>query len=460
MYDAFLLDQSGVSMLDARDSYLAADQMRFAGANQTALWHAFAQRGMGTGAFSNGTGDPDPKPSFASPNESNATITFNTVAADGGTAPVAKIYVGKYQRGVTPVVDTDAGTSLSPTVQFVAGTYDFVAQAPGYGLFRFTQTFTAGQTATVNVAMPTNWASSSQGATASGDAGTNPGSLIDDTEGTDWSSTTAPVAGKQVTVLLNGAHTINRVQVSAMIQPGTGRFTALRQFEIWTCASNCTGGGTFTKAYTSPADAFPGAAPRPVAPNLILRSFDLPSAVSASAVRLVVDTNQCTGGPAYAGEQDADPTNDTDCATAGGDVASTVNAAELEVFGPPPGADLSVVKTGPATGHVGQPITYTITATNNGPATANGVVVTDTLPKNTGFGSASATQGSCAPRPHSQAIDCTVGTMASGATATITIVAKPTTKGTFVNTATIKATSPTDPNAANNTSSVTTSVTP
>lgn len=130
------------------------------------------------------------------------------------------------------------------------------------------------------------------------------------------------------------------------------------------------------------------------------------------------------------------------------------------MFGPPPGADLSVAKTGPATGHVGQLITYTITATNNGPATANGVVVTDTLPKNTGFGSASATQGSCAPRPHSQAIDCTIGTMASGAKATITIVAKPTTKGTFVNTATIKATSPTDPNTANNTSSVTTSVTP
>ena len=38
------------SMLDARDAYLAADLMRFGGANQTELWRAFAQRGMGSGA--------------------------------------------------------------------------------------------------------------------------------------------------------------------------------------------------------------------------------------------------------------------------------------------------------------------------------------------------------------------------------------------------------------------------
>ena len=193
-----------------------------------------------------------------------------------------------------------------------------------------------------------------------------------------------------------------------------------------------------------------------------MRSFALPSPVSATHLRLVVDTSQCTGGPAYTGAQDNDPTNEpTDCST-GSAHAGEVRAAELEAFGPttPPGADLSVVKTGPATGHVGQSINYTITAKNNGPATASGVVVTDTLPKNIGFGSATSSQGTCAQRPHSQSVDCNVGTMASGATVTITIVAKPTVKGTFVNTATISATSPTDPNTANNTSSITTNVTP
>ena len=84
--------------------------------------------------------------------------------------------------------------------------------------------------------------------------------------------------------------------------------------------------------FTSAADAFPGVAPRPVAPNLIIRSFTLPSPASATHLRLVVNASQCTGGPAYAGEQDNDPTNSTDC-TANSSDAGQIIAAELEAFG-------------------------------------------------------------------------------------------------------------------------------
>src|SRR5262249_24590573 len=55
------------------------------------------------------------------------------------------------------------------------------------------------------------------------------------------------------------------------------------------------------------------------------------------------------------------------------------------------GADLSVTKSAapnPAT--VGQPVTYTIVTTNNGPNTAINVSVNDTLPPNVAFDSASA----------------------------------------------------------------------
>ncbi len=41
--------------------------------------------------------------------------------------------------------------------------------------------------------------------------------------------------------------------------------------------------------------------------------------------------NQCTGTPGYAGEQDNDPPNDTDCATAS-DRGTIVHASELQVF--------------------------------------------------------------------------------------------------------------------------------
>ena len=45
------------------------------------------------------------------------------------------------------------------------------------------------------------------------------------------------------------------------------------------------------------------------------------------------------------------------------------------------GADLAVVKTGPALVTEGHNLTYHLAAMNNGPANATGVVVTDTLPR-------------------------------------------------------------------------------
>jgi subtilase family serine protease len=48
-------------------------------------------------------------------------------------------------------------------------------------------------------------------------------------------------------------------------------------------------------------------------------------------VRLVVVSNQCTGGPAYQGEQDQDPLNVTGCPE-GSVQDESVRAAELQVF--------------------------------------------------------------------------------------------------------------------------------
>ena len=50
VFDAMLLDPVGPTMLDARNSMLAADMMRYGGANQQAIWGAFARRGMGNAA--------------------------------------------------------------------------------------------------------------------------------------------------------------------------------------------------------------------------------------------------------------------------------------------------------------------------------------------------------------------------------------------------------------------------
>jgi uncharacterized repeat protein (TIGR01451 family) len=119
-------------------------------------------------------------------------------------------------------------------------------------------------------------------------------------------------------------------------------------------------------------------------------------------------------------------------------------------------ADVSVTKTAPATATVGTPITYTVTAKNNGPNGATGTTVTDTLPGGVTFVSASSTQGTCSNA--SGTVTCNIGSLASGATATITIVVNaPSSPATITNTATIKA-NEADPNTANNTASATTQV--
>jgi hypothetical protein len=149
-----------------------------------------------------------------------------------------------------------------------------------------------------------------------------------------------------VTVRLDpsrNAMTFRRVQVSAMLRtrlpgnaadPSQNRFSALRQFEVLACRArgtvDCTQDAQFTSVFTSPADAFPSVRPRPRAPELIMRSFAVPQ-TTATHVRLRVLTNQCTGTPGYAGDQDDDPMNTADCA-AGSGQDDNVRAAELQVF--------------------------------------------------------------------------------------------------------------------------------
>jgi hypothetical protein len=66
-----------------------------------------------------------------------------------------------------------------------------------------------------------------------------------------------------------------------------------------------------------------------VSPDLILRAFNI-AGTSATHVLLRVLNNQCTGGPHFQGDQDNDPTNNTDCNAA--PAATNVRAAELQVF--------------------------------------------------------------------------------------------------------------------------------
>ncbi|MBI1740442.1 MAG: SBBP repeat-containing protein [Candidatus Koribacter versatilis] len=123
-----------------------------------------------------------------------------------------------------------------------------------------------------------------------------------------------------------------------------------------------------------------------------------------------------------------------------------------------PDSDLSLSKAdSPDPVIVGGSLTYTLTVTNSGPDTASSVSLTDTLPGSVVFGSATASQGSCS---HSAGIvTCDLGTLANGASATVTIVVATTAAsfGTITNTASVSS-AENDPNPANNTATEPTTV--
>jgi uncharacterized repeat protein (TIGR01451 family) len=96
------------------------------------------------------------------------------------------------------------------------------------------------------------------------------------------------------------------------------------------------------------------------------------------------------------------------------------------------GTDISVSKAdSPDPVAVGTNLTYTITVANHGPAPAPGVVVTDALVLTLDFVSATASQGSCSELL--LVVTCNLGSLASGATATVTLVVKPNVQGALLN---------------------------
>jgi extracellular elastinolytic metalloproteinase len=361
-YDAMILMPRAPTLIDARNAMLAADVARFGGANQDLIWRGFALRGFGQNASQAGPNDTDPIPDFSSPLENNATLTFRAIAKDGSPLPVnAKVYVGDYEARATPLADTDPSTTRSDTAQFVPNhfladryqNYNFVANAPGYGHVRFMiKKLKPGETRIVTIQFATNYASTTQGGSASGDGSlfTN---LIDDTEATDWGSTGAPVQGREVVVDLAGTGPVRfkSVNVSALLTPGQNRFTALRSFALDKCtagadAANPTCDGTIEAGWTrflTAVDAFPSVNPRPVTPDETLRSWDLPDQ-RATHVRLVVLDNQCTGQPSYQGDQDNDPQVNSDCRSTNPGTPflprdTEVHATELQVLSSKPKVD-------------------------------------------------------------------------------------------------------------------------
>jgi len=115
--------------------------------------------------------------------------------------------------------------------------------------------------------------------------------------------------------------------------------------------------------------------------------------------------------------------------------------------------DLTVTKAGsPATQTLGDGnITWTIVVTNTGPNADTGVTIADPMPPGNTFVSASSTQGSCTG---GAVVNCSIGTMAAGASVTITLVTTPSTVGSQTNSVTVAGNRP-ETNTGNNSATAT-----
>ncbi|OGO29036.1 MAG: hypothetical protein A2Z16_00615 [Chloroflexi bacterium RBG_16_54_18] len=122
-------------------------------------------------------------------------------------------------------------------------------------------------------------------------------------------------------------------------------------------------------------------------------------------------------------------------------------------------ADLAITKTATPPFIAGTNVTYTINVINNGPSAAPNVVVTDTLPSQLSNVSFTPSQGSCIggiPGNPAQPLTCTLGSLANGASATITVVGKidaSTPSGTYLNNNASVSSGAADPNNGNNSAS-------
>ncbi|MFD0277000.1 hypothetical protein ACFVHB_24265 [Kitasatospora sp. NPDC127111] len=127
-----------------------------------------------------------------------------------------------------------------------------------------------------------------------------------------------------------------------------------------------------------------------------------------------------------------------------------------------PLADLAVsVSASPEPVANGANLTYTVTVRNSGPTAAENVTLTDTVPANARFVSATPGAGSCTTPPagSTDTVKCSLGTVASGASVSTTIVVKAVAgSGSTITTTARAAGSTPDPDPDNNTATITTPV--
>ncbi|MEO8247857.1 MAG: IPTL-CTERM sorting domain-containing protein [Burkholderiales bacterium] len=261
-------------------------------------------------------------------------------------------------------------------------------------------------------------------------------------------------------VVANQAFTYS-LSVSNLGPLATGAAQVITVNDTIPAGVTMTGTLTATGWTCSPNSGFPIAGPVPfsctrtgsVAVNGTTPPIVIPVTIPVASGGAINNT-ACTS---LSGAGPVDSASSNDCASAA--VTATTQQADLVV---------DSKTAAPAAVNAGDDLTYVISVRNAGPNPATNATVTDTLASlisTGGFRSAVPSQGSCSPSGVSNGtsitLNCDLGTLNSGATATVTVVVRPLVTVTAIrtNTATINSPDVGDPNRSNNNRSVTSQVT-
>ena len=149
------------------------------------------------------------------------------------------------------------------------------------------------------------------------------------------------------------------------------------------------------------------------------------------------------------------------CSSATDPNCANNSATTSVVVASPTQADVAITKTAnPDPVDQGTNLQYTLQVTNNGPAAAQGVTVSDPIPAEVVYVSSSTTQGTCTYTASTTTVSCSLGSVSVGGLVLITINASANTFNSSTlstNTATVSATTG-DPNLTNNTASVSSTI--
>jgi len=336
---------------------------------------------------------------------SNVPQTWNITSANGGSIPGA----------ASTFAATENLQGGAASDSFVFGAAGSLAGSIDGSLGLDSLDNSAIPAATVNITGPGSLDSFAGTATGLGAGFDNIGLLVGSPAdlsvtktGPATVSTGAPIS-YMITVTNSGPNAALGAGLEDIL-PAGATFVSLTKPVAWSCSTPIVGAsGTVTCTLAS-----------------------MP--VGADVFTLVVNA------PATPGNVDNTATVSSANEGAAGDESSTATTTAIGT------ADLSITKTGPSTIFTGLQFTYDITVSNDGPDAATNATVTDVLPAGVTFVSAVPSQGTCSG---TTTITCNLGTINSGATATIALTVLPTaTLGTISNTATVESVE-TDPTPAN-----------